>query len=93
MAEGGLEGGVASPRRVEVKWHLVIWKLWKEVKRCVERSHGPESEMAREVGAWGGQIGQGLEDFERSESKARADEMMGREWATLMETNQGVEIA
>lgn len=67
-----------------VRWELVIWKFWKEVRSVVGKSHGAGTVFEKEIDGFGQGVVEGLRALEGSQG-GRAREMMEREWGLLVE--------
>ena len=74
---------VGVPDSEDIKWHLVIWRLWEEVEREVGKSHGAESKLSDEVAGFGSQLREGLERFRAAEGAEKAHSLMDLEWQNL----------
>ena len=74
-----------------IKWHLIIWKLWKEVSDQVPKSHGKESSFAKEVAAFGMSVEEGYRGFEAQVGLERAKAVMEAEWVKFRKGVNGVE--
>ncbi len=53
------QGGARMEGLREVRWEVVIYGLWKEVKDTVKQSHGTGNTFDREVMAFGEQLVEG----------------------------------
>ena len=67
-----------------VEWHLITWKLWREIVEVVPKSHGAESELAKDVDALVGSMKDGFQKLERLfGGEERYREVAEEEWAML----------
>lgn len=91
VAEMGLSvGGSSGGGGGDVKWHLIILKLWKEIDGTVDRSHGMESAFANEVRAFGAQMGEGWGRFVGELGEEVAERTMREELGRLRGRLEGV---
>lgn len=88
--EGGRRGDSSGNGEQGIKWHLVIWKLWKEVSEQVPKSHGKESAFAKEVAAFGMGVEEGFKGFKAQFGTERAKVVMDGEWARFRVCISGV---
>ena len=88
---GVKKGDVSGNEDEGIRWHLIVWKLWKEVSDQVRRSHGKESSFATEVAAFEMGVEEGYRDFEAQIGTERAKGVMEAEWAKFREGISGVE--
>lgn len=68
----------------EMRWEVVIYGLWKELKESVEQSHGKESALEREVITFGEQLTEGgrvMEGEGRLEGIVKEELDRLRRWA------------
>ena len=81
----GRRGDSSGNEDQGIKWHLIIWKFWKEVSDQVPKSHGKESSFAIEVAAFGMGVGEGLKGFEAQIGTEKAKGVMEAEWVKFGE--------
>jgi len=78
------QAGARTEGLREVRWEVVIYGLWKELKETVEQSHGKGSAFKREVMAFGEQLAEGgrvMEGEGRLEGFVKEELDRLRRWA------------
>jgi len=78
------QAGVKMEALREVRWEVVIYGMWKEVRATVEQSHGKGNALEREVMAFGEQLAEGGREMNgerRLEGSQKEELDRLRKWA------------